>query len=67
MTKTDQGLALVAQGLSVRQAARKVDMSESALHTAVKRRRDDESRAAGICPCCNRPLDSTKLLTPKSQ
>ena len=65
MTKTEEGLALIDNGMTVRQAARQVDMSESALHSAVKRRKDAEMAERGICPACGRTvkdLSSLQLL-----
>ncbi len=46
-TKTEEALKLLAEGKTVREAARIVDISESALHSALKK-----SRATAVCPCC---------------
>jgi hypothetical protein len=58
VTKTEQALILVDSGKTVRQAAREVDISESALHSAIKKR-----RAQITCPCCDSRVE--KLLVPE--
>ncbi len=55
-TKTEQALALIAEGQSVRQAARAVDVSESAVHAAVKRQ-----KATVTCPCCDAKVASLQI------
>ena len=53
-TKTEQAIKLIEeQGMKVRQAARQVDVSESALHAAMKKRK---AQAMGVCECCGQPL-----------
>ena len=52
-TKTEQALALVAQGKTVRQAARLVDVSESAVHSALKKQK---AQKTGVCPCCGQRM-----------
>lgn len=54
MTKTESAIALIkGQGMTVRQAARAVDVSESAVHAALKKQR---LRQEGICSCCGQKL-----------
>jgi predicted DNA-binding protein (UPF0251 family) len=54
MNKTDQAIELIEkEGLTVRQAARKIDISESAVHAAVKKRKAEKT---GTCPCCGQKL-----------
>lgn len=68
-SKTEQAVELIEkEGLTVRQAARKVDVSESAVHSAIKRRDAEKQKAKGICPCCGQalPLDTDKALTHNS-
>ena len=55
-TKTDAALKLIDAGKTVREAARAVDVSESAIHAAVKRRKEKEVAAQGICPCCGQKI-----------
>lgn len=59
-TKTDRALEMIdKQGMTVRQAARKADISESALHSALKRRKAEQLKDQGICPCCGQKLPKT--------
>lgn len=54
---TDQAVKMVQEeGLSVRKAARKVDVSESAVHAALKK-----ARATVICPCCDTKVEKLLL------
>jgi len=57
VSRTEQALALVDSGMKVREAARKVDISESAVHAAVKRKK---AEAAGGCLSCGQPTDAAK-------
>lgn len=57
-SKTEAALALIEQGRSVRAAAREVDVSEAAVHAALKKQRAKEQ---GVCPCCGQPLPERKL------
>ena len=52
-SKTQIAVALVDGGMSVRQAARQVDLSETAIRTAIKNR---EAKASGACPSCGGPV-----------
>ena len=48
-SKTQQALSLLDKGKTVREVARIVDLSESAVRFADKKRR---ASAAGLCPTC---------------
>ncbi len=61
-TKTQQAIELVRQGSTVRQAARAVDVSESAVHAALRKAKAADS---GICPCCGQAIKAPTELTPK--
>lgn len=55
ITKTELAVSLVEQGKTVRQAAREADVSETAVHSALKKRRAAE---AGVCPTCGQAHDA---------
>lgn len=61
-TDTSKALALIDSGLTVRQAAREVDISESAVHAAVKRRNAERLKEQGICPCCHQRLPEKEVV-----
>jgi transposase-like protein len=63
MTNTERALQLIDAGKTVRQAAREVDISESALHAAVKKRKAEQLKEQGICPCCHQSLPDKQPLT----
>lgn len=47
LSKTQQGLKLVAEGVPVRQAAEQAGIAESTLRMAIGR-----TKGRNICPCC---------------
>lgn len=61
MTKTEQAIKLVEEGMTVRKAAREVDVSESAVHAAIKRKRAEQLAASGVCPCCGQMINRSAL------
>lgn len=54
MSKTQEAIALVKQGMAPFAAAKHVGLSANTLYVALKREREKEARAAGkeSCPCC---------------
>lgn len=48
LSKTQQALALVKDGMSVREAARQVDITEPTVYIALGRQKEKQ-----LCPCCN--------------
>jgi DNA-binding CsgD family transcriptional regulator len=48
LSKTQQALALVKDGMSVREAARQVGVTEPTIYIAIGRNKDKQH-----CPCCN--------------
>jgi hypothetical protein len=55
-TDTAKALALIAAGKTVRQAAREVDISESAVHAALRK-----SKATEQCPCCGSMVEPGRI------
>lgn len=51
LSKTQQGLRLVAEGMSYAEAARKVGVSRQSLHATATRRAQSV-----ICPCCGQAV-----------
>ena len=47
LSKTQQALAYVAQGIKIKEAAEKAGVAESTLRMALGRQKDRE-----VCPCC---------------
>lgn len=47
LSKTQQALALVKDGMSVREAARQVGVTEPTIYIAIGRNKDKQQ-----CPCC---------------
>ena len=60
MSKTQDAVAMVMAGTSIRQAARELDVSEQAIRREIKRQ---DSERAGICPCCGKPLAQADRLS----
>lgn len=54
MSKTQEAIALVHQGMSPFAAAKQVGLSANTLYVALKRLREKEAQQKGIvpCPCC---------------
>ena len=48
LSKTQQALAYVAQGMKIKDAADKAEVAESTLRMAIGRQRGKE-----VCPCCH--------------
>lgn len=64
MSKTQDAIKLHREaGLSVAQAARKMEISETAVYAAIKRLETKEAKAAGKvpCPCCGTMVDAVKI------
>lgn len=53
MTKTDEAMALVDQGMPAYAAAKEKEISPNTLYVALARRR---KKQAGLCPSCGRPM-----------
>jgi transposase len=54
MTKTEHAVKLVREeGMTVRQAARQVDVSETTVHAAIKKL---DAQEKGLCPCCGQKM-----------
>lgn len=47
LSKTQQALALVREGMSVREAARQVGVTEPTIYIAIGRQKEKR-----LCPCC---------------
>ena len=64
MSKTQEAVRLhKAEGLTVAQAARKAEISETAVYSALKRLEKKEAKQAGLvpCPCCGTLVDQGKI------
>lgn len=64
MSKTQDAIKLHREaGMSVAQAARKMEISETAVYAAIKRLEKKEAKAAGKvpCPCCGTMVDVARL------
>lgn len=59
MSKTQDAMALVDQGMAPYAAARQVEMSPNTLYVALKRRREKETQEA--CPCCGSLVAKDKI------
>ena len=53
MTKIEQALEYIKQGMSKHAAAKKAELAPAHVYMHFKKERD---KAHGICPCCGRPL-----------
>ena len=62
-SKTEQALALVDQGARPAEAARKMEISESAVYAAIKKRK---TKALGRCHCCDAPIDANGKYVPRT-
>jgi hypothetical protein len=52
MSKTQQALALLKDGKSVREAATEAGIKEPTLYAAIKRQKDQGAAGKEWCPCC---------------
>lgn len=48
LSKTQQALALVKEGMSIREAAKQVGVTEPTIYIALGRQKEKQ-----LCPCCN--------------
>ena len=53
LSKTMQAMKLIEGGMKVRDACRKVGVSEQAVYTARKRQKGSMAMGKVRCPCCN--------------
>ena len=62
-SKTQQAIADHDAGLTVAQAARKHEISETAVYAALKRRDKKQAKEAGLqsCPCCGTLVPGEKI------
>lgn len=62
-SKTQQAVADHIAGLTVAQAARKHEISETAVYAALKRREKKLAKEAGQqpCPCCGSVVPAEKI------
>jgi hypothetical protein len=58
LSKTQQAVNLVMEGMRPYAAARQVGLPSNAIYTAVKRMRDKQIKASGICPCCRQKIEA---------
>ena len=67
MSKTQDAVRLHLEGgMTVAQAARKMEISETAVYVALKRLERKEAKAAGLveCPCCSSLVPAELIRTP---
>lgn len=62
-SKTEQALALVDLGARPAEAARKLEISESAVYAAIKKRK---TKALGRCNCCGAPVGDDGKYVPRT-
>ena len=60
MSKTQSAVAMVRAGMTIRQAARDLDVSEQAIRREIKRQ---DAESVGICHCCGASLKAPKDMT----
>lgn len=64
MSKTQEAVRMHREeGMTVAQAARKAEISETAVYAALKRLEKKEAKLAGLvsCPCCGSLVDADKI------
>lgn len=64
MSKTQEAIRLHREGgLTVAQAARQMEISETAVYAALKRLEKKEAKLAGLepCPCCQTQVPKEKI------
>lgn len=59
MSKTQEAMALVDQGMTPYAAAKQVGLSANALYVALKKRR--EKQGVEPCPCCGTLVPSDRI------
>lgn len=59
MSKTQEALALVNQGMTAFAAAKQVGLSANTLYVALKRQREKQGIEA--CPCCGTLVPAEKI------
>lgn len=62
-SKTQQAIADHQAGMSVAQAARKHEISETAVYAALKRLAKKQAKEAGMqaCPCCGSMVPTERI------
>ena len=64
MTKTEEAAKMVLEdGMSVRAASRKMDISEAAVRLFIKK---VKAMQAGRCSCCGAPIDANGKYIPRT-
>lgn len=61
MTKTEQALKYVDEGMKPFAAAKLAQVSPNAVYLALKKRREQLAAGLETCPCCGTLVDKSKI------